>query len=64
MTCDLISGVMSGEICVPCRFNGLKLVNFGMFAGDMDMDRCWEVISVVRTDTVTFPRSSEVIRGQ
>ena len=45
-------------------FQRLKLANFGMFAGDMDMERCWEVISVVRTDTVTFPRSSEVIRGQ
>ena len=39
-------------------FQRLKLANFGMFAGDMDMDRCWEVISVVRTDAVTFPRSS------
>ena len=35
-----------------------------MFAGDMDMDRCWEVTSMVYTDIVTFPRSTEVIRSQ
>ena len=35
-----------------------------MFAGDMDMDKCWEVTSMVYTDIVTFPRSTEVIRGQ
>ena len=45
-------------------FQHLKLANFGMFAGDMDMDRCWEVTSMVYTDIVTFPRSTEVIRGQ
>ena len=45
-------------------FQRLKLANFGIFAGDMDMDRCWEVTSVVYTDIVTFPRSSEVVRGQ
>ena len=38
----------------------LKLANFGMFAGDMDMDRCWEVNSMVYTGIATFPvRSSE-----
>ena len=30
----------------------------------MDMDRCWEVTSMVYTDIVTFPRSTKVIRGQ
>ena len=34
-------------------FQHLKLANFGMFAGDMDMDRCWEVTSMVYTDFVT-----------
>ena len=29
-----------------------------------DMDRCCEVTSMVYTDIVTFPRSTEVIRGQ
>ena len=29
----------------------------------MDMDRCWEVTSMLSTDIVTFPRSTEVIRG-
>ena len=53
---------MSSEICVP--FQCLKLANFGIFAGDMEMDRCWEVTSMVYTDTVTFPRSTEVIRDQ
>ena len=46
-------------------FQHLKLANFGMFAGDMDNgDRCWEVTFIVYTDIVTFPRSTEVIRGQ
>ena len=45
-------------------FQCLKLANIGMFAGDMDMDRCWEVTSMVNTDIVTFPRSTEVIRGR
>ena len=45
-------------------FQRLTLANIGMFAGDMDMDRCWEVTSMVYTDIVTFPRSTEVIRGQ
>ena len=45
-------------------FQRLKLTNFGMFAGDMDMGRCWEVTSMVYTDIVPFPRSTEVIRGQ
>ena len=40
------------------QFQRLKLANFGMFAGDMDMDRCWEVTSMVYTDiVVTFQRS-------
>ena len=30
----------------------------------MDMDRCWEVASMVYTDIVTFARSTEIIRGQ
>ena len=42
----------------------LEPANFGMFAGDMDMDRCREVTSMVYTGIVTFPRSAEVIRGQ
>ena len=29
----------------------------------MDMGKCWEVTSMVYTDIVTFPRSTEVIRG-
>ena len=45
-------------------FQRLKLANFGIYAGDMDMDRYWEVTSMVYTDIVTFPRSTEVIRGQ
>ena len=42
----------------------MKLANFGIFAGDMDMDRCCEVTSMVNTYIVTVPRSTEVIRGQ
>ena len=45
-------------------FQRLKLANFGIYAGDMDMDSCWEVTFIVNTDIVTFPRSTEVIRGQ
>ena len=45
-------------------FQRMKLADFGMFAGDMDMDRCWEVTSMVYTDIVIFPRSTEVIRSQ
>ena len=45
-------------------FQRLKLANFGIFAGDMDVDRCCEVTSIVNTDIVTFSRSTEVIRGQ
>ena len=30
----------------------------------MDMNRCWEVTAMVYTDIVTFPRSTEVIKGQ
>ena len=41
-------------------FQRLKLANFGIFAGDMDMDRCCEVTPMVYTDIVTIPRSSEV----
>ena len=43
-------------------FNG-KLANFGIFAGDMDMDRCCEMTSRGYTDIVLFrgqSRSSEV----
>ena len=43
------------------QFQRLKLANFGIFAGGMDMDRRWEVTSMVNTDVVTFPRSTEVI---
>ena len=42
----------------------MKLADFGMFAGDMDMDRYWEVTSMVYTDIVIFTRSTEVIRSQ
>ena len=45
-------------------FQRLKLANFVIYAGDMDMDRCWDVTFMVYTDIVTFPRSTEVIRGQ
>ena len=45
-------------------FQRLKLANFGIFAGDMDMNRCWEVTSMVYTDIMTFPRSTEVIRDK
>ena len=30
----------------------------------MDMNRCWEVTSMVYTEIVTFPTSTEVIRDQ
>ena len=39
-----------------------ELASFGTFAGDMDMVRCCEVTSMVYTNIVTFPRSTEVIR--
>ena len=45
-------------------FQRLKLANFRIYAGDMDMDRYWEVTYMVYTDIVTFPRSTEVTRGQ
>ena len=45
-------------------FQRLKLANFGIFAGDMDRDRCCEVTPMGYTDIVTIPRSTEVIRGQ
>ena len=45
-------------------FQRLKLANIGMFAGDMEMYRCWEVTSMVYTGIVTFPMSTELIRGQ
>ena len=41
-------------------FQRLILVNFGIVAGDMDMGRCCEVTFMAYTDTVTFPRSTEV----
>ena len=37
-------------------FQRLKLANFGIFAGDMDMGRCCEVTPMVNTDIVTIPR--------
>ena len=37
---------------------------FWFWASLMDMDSCWEVTSMVYTDIVTFPTSTEVIRGQ
>ena len=50
---------MSSEIAsAPFQFQRLKLANFGIFAGDMDMDRCCEVTSMLYTDIVTFPRST------
>ena len=45
-------------------FQRLKLANFGIFACDMDIDRCCKVTSMVNTDIVTFPKSTEIIRGQ
>ena len=45
-------------------FQRLKLANFDMFAGDMDMDRCWKVTSMVYSDIVTLSGSTEVIRSQ
>ena len=38
--------------CVP--FQRLKLANLGIYAGDMDMDRCLEATYMVYTDIVTF----------
>ena len=65
LTCDLISKVMSNEMYIrSVPFQRLKLENFGIFAGDMDMDRCCEVTPIVYTDIATIPRSTEVIRGQ
>ena len=46
------------------QFQRLKLANFCIFAGDMDMDRRFDVASMVYTDIVTLPKSTEVIRGQ
>ena len=45
-------------------FQRLKHANIGMFASDMDINRCWEVTSMVYTDIVSFPRSAGAIRGQ
>ena len=44
-------------------FQRLKLANFGIFAGDMNMGRCCEVISMFYTGIVTFSRTTEVIQG-
>ena len=61
MTCDQISKVMSSDLrSVP--FQCLKLANFGIYAGDIDMDRCWEVTSMVYSDIVDCDLS-EVHRG-
>ena len=60
-------GVVDSEVNLNLHsvpFQRLKLANFGIFAGDVDIDRCWEVTSMVYTGIVTFPRSTEVIRGQ
>ena len=43
-------------------FQCLKLANFGIFVGDMDLDRCCEVTSMFYGDIVTFRRSTEVIK--
>ena len=45
-------------------FQLLKFENFCIFAANMDMDRCNEVTSMVYTDIVSFPRSSEFDRGK
>ena len=66
MTFDL-SPYLQGHVKRNVRsvpFQRLKLANFGIFAGDMDMDRCCEMTPIVYTDIVTIPRSTEVIRGQ
>ena len=34
---------------------------FGIFAGDLDMDRYFEVTSMVYTCIVTFPKSTKVV---
>ena len=41
-----------------------KLGNANPLTGDMDMDRCCEMTSMVYADNVTVPRSTEVIRRQ
>ena len=46
------------------QFQRLNFANSGIFAGDVDTDRCCEVTSMVYTDIVTFPSSTEAIRGQ
>ena len=47
---------MSSEICVPHRFQRLKLANFGIFARYIDMDKYCEVTPMVSTYVVTFSR--------
>ena len=44
-------------------FQRLKLANIGISAGDMDMERCWKVTSMVYNDNITFPKSTEVFRS-
>ena len=56
--CSIQSHVNRNMRSVP--FQRLKLASFGIYAGDMDMDRCWEVTSMVYTNIKTFPRSSGV----
>ena len=41
-----------------------QVMYFWWWYGQLDRDRCCEVTSMVYTDIVTFPRSTEVIRGQ
>ena len=46
-------------------FQSLKLANFRIFAGVVDMySRCSDVTSQVYTDIVTSPKSTRVIQGQ
>ena len=42
---DFLGHVKRNLRSVP--FQRLKLANFGIYAGDMDMDWCWEVTSMV-----------------
>ena len=62
MTSDLWSD-FQGHVKRNLRYVPPEACNFGMFAADMDMNRCWEVTSMVYTNIVTFPRLTEVIRG-
>ena len=77
LTCDLISKVISSEICVPYRFDARNWRNSAYLLVilrvkwkgriceqyNMDIDRCCEVTSMVYTESVTFPMLTEVIWG-